>query len=907
MATVADLIVKIGGDSSGLRKELAATQRQIKRSLGSEALGVSNAAKNMLAGLAAAMGLVGVAAIKMSSDFAASKTAFTQLLGSVDKAQKMMDDLATFAAETPFEMPGLVKSTQKLLAFQFAAEDVIPIMSAVGDAVALVGGGQEAIDGVVRALGQIQAKGKLSAEEMNQLAERGINGWQYIADAMGISIAEVMDLCQKGAIDSTTAINAVVAGMQTNFVGGMDAMSKTVPGLLSTIKDNASMVLKEIGDSLTDALDLKGILTNVANWLTTFASVVKSNGLKEAIQGLIPPEVVAGIFAFGGALVGTAVAALVLFKTAIIAALAPLAPFIAAGAAVGAIAYEIWNNWEPLSELFSTLWETITQYFSDAWGIITDIIDSSIGWALDYIGAGWNAVGETTSSVWGGIVDWIDSAWTSIKQVVADGIEWIVNKMQPLLDMVKNAMPESVKNLFSNLASGVEKMASAADKLHWGGIDVSEATSKEKPEVNKTFTGLHNANAKSSALDSVSGKSKTDQAVKEISAINKQIAELQQKAPDFAKEWGDAQLQIAKAAADGGAAVLANIYAEGESRKKSMDDLLDKFTDSVTAAQQIYDRAVQSGDADALASATALYEERKNAEIQAAQEAADAKKEIDRQTTDELMSNATAFQAFKAEIDEAMRQGDYERFMQSMTDENVAFAAQMAEKQSVMQQYYDWRMEAEESFMSFQLQAAEQLKTSLAQAAAQALVYGKSFKTALKDMGKQIVAMYIQWKVEKIAASALSKTIMKQETATVAAQGAAMAASLAPAAWAKLVLSPGSAALATGLLTAGMTAAAGIGASVGGLAGAAGAGTGGVPQMASGGIVTGPTLAMIGEGRDDEAVIPLRRGILSELLGDGGSQVLATQNIYGDINTGADSDEMYADFSSMIINGLRGR
>ncbi|MEG0798695.1 MAG: tape measure protein [Acidaminococcaceae bacterium] len=907
MATVADLIVKIGGDSSGLQKELAATQRQIKRSLGAEAIGVSNTAKNMLVGLAAAMGLVGAASIKMSSDFAASKTAFTQLLGSADKAQKMMDDLTQFAAETPFELKGLTESAKKLLAFQFAAQDIIPIMSAVGDAVALVGGGQEAIDGVVRALGQIQAKGKLSAEEMNQLAERGINGWQYIADAMGISIAEVMDLCQKGAIDSTTAINAVVAGMQTNFVGGMDAMSRTVPGLLSTIKDNASMVLKEIGDSLTDALDLKGVLTNVANWLTTFASVVKSNGLKEAIQGLIPPEVVAGIFVFGGALVGTAVAALVLFKTAIIAALAPLAPFIAAGAAVGAIAYEIWNNWEPLSELFSTLWETITQYFSDAWGIIADIIDSSIGWALGYIGAGWNAVGETTSNVWGGIVDWIDNAWTSIKQVVADGIAWIVNKMQPLLDMVKNAMPESVKNLFSNLASGVEKMASAADKLHWGGIDVSEATSQEKPAVNKTFTGLHNTNANTSAVAGAGSSKSADQAAKEISAINKQISELQQKAPDFAKEWGDAQLRIAKAAADGGAAVLANIYVEGESRKKSMDDLLDKFTDSVTEAQQIYDRAVQSGDAEAIASAKAMLEERKNAEIAAAQAAADAKKEIDRQTTDDLMANATQLQTFKAEIDEAMKQGDYERFMQSMTDENVAFAAQMAEKQSVMQQYYDWRMEAEQSFMSFQLQAAEQLKTSLGQAAAQALVYGKSFKTALKDMGKQIVAMYIQWEVEKIAAAALSKTLMKQETATVAAQGAAMAASLAPAAWAKLVLSPGSAALATGLLTAGMTAAAGIGASIGGLAGAAGAGAGGVPQMASGGIVTGPTLAMIGEGRDNEAVIPLRRGILSELLGDGGSQVLATQNIYGDINTGADSDEMYADFSSMVINGMRGR
>ena len=108
-----------------------------------------------------------------------------------------------------------------------------------------------------------------------------------------------------------------------------------------------------------------------------------------------------------------------------------------------------------------------------------------------------------------------------------------------------------------------------------------------------------------------------------------------------------------------------------------------------------------------------------------------------------------------------------------------------------MQQYYDWRMEAEESFTMFALQAAAQLKTGLGQAAAGALVYGQSFKKAMKDMIKQIAAMYVAWAVEKLAANALSKLLMKQETSAVAAQGTAMAEALAPAAWAKLVVSPG--------------------------------------------------------------------------------------------------------------------
>ena len=254
----------------------------------------------------------------------------------------------------------------------------------------------------------------------------------------------------------------------------------------------------------------------------------------------------------------------------------------------------------------------------------------------------------------------------------------------------------------------------------------------------------------------------------------------------------------------------------------------------------------------------------------------------------------------------------------------------MAERQAVMQQYYDWRMEAEQSFAEYSLKMADQLKTSLGDAAANAIVYGKSFKQAIADMVKQIAAMYVKWAVEKLAAAALSKLIMKQETTAVATQGAEMAAALAPAAWAKLVVSPGSAATATLLLTQGMTAASLIGSGISGLSSGEGMSVSGgdvgdtssswtsagdsisvsggdiegVTAFASGGIVTAPTLALIGEAGEAEAVIPLSR--LGDMIG-GTGQVIATQNIYGDINTGADQDDVYSDFTNAILNNLRGR
>ena len=48
MSTVAELLVKIGADSSDLRKEIAATKRQLKSAFGSEGMNLSGKAVTVL-------------------------------------------------------------------------------------------------------------------------------------------------------------------------------------------------------------------------------------------------------------------------------------------------------------------------------------------------------------------------------------------------------------------------------------------------------------------------------------------------------------------------------------------------------------------------------------------------------------------------------------------------------------------------------------------------------------------------------------------------------------------------------------------------------------------------------------------------------------------------------------------
>ena len=87
-----------------------------------------------------------------------------------------------------------------------------------------------------------------------------------------------------------------------------------------------------------------------------------------------------------------------------------------------------------------------------------------------------------------------------------------------------------------------------------------------------------------------------------------------------------------------------------------------------------------------------------------------------------------------------------------------------------------------------------------------------------------------------------------------------------------------------GLLTGGVTWAAGGGGFLGGIIGGVAKGIGGIVKgigsifgLASGGIVTAPTLALIGEGHRREAVIPLERdNVIARSVGDSVLEAMLT-------------------------------
>ncbi len=288
--------------------QTAASAGQVNNSVNTASQGISRMGRDVAGATASALGLqlgvagataavvkFGASSVRAAMDFEQTEIAFTSMLGSGTRAKAFLDDLRDFAAHTPFEFTGLTEASRRLMAFGFEAQQVIPMLTNIGDAVAAMGGGAAMIDRVTLAFGQMSAKGKVSAQEMLQLTEAGIPAWQYLADAMGLSTAEVMKLVERGLVPAEAAIADIQAGMQGDFGGMMADQMDTAAGAASNFNDALTTLKTNAGE-----LAINAGLTDFIKGLT--GRVEAANAVFEAFEAgaLNVVEAVGLLISLGG-------------------------------------------------------------------------------------------------------------------------------------------------------------------------------------------------------------------------------------------------------------------------------------------------------------------------------------------------------------------------------------------------------------------------------------------------------------------------------------------------------------------------------------------------------------------------------------------------------------------------------
>ena len=230
---------------------------------------------------ALAAGAVG-AITKIGAEAEQTSVAFTTLVGSETKAKGMLDEIAKFAAASPFGKLDLTENAKTMLNFGVETGRVLPLLKQLGD---ISGGNKDRLQSLSLVLGQVSAAGRLQGQDNLQFINAGFNPLQELAKMTGKSYAELQDKMSKGQITFENVTQAIrhATGAGGKFFGMMDKQSQTAAGKFATVLDIITQQAVDIYSKI------QPLISKTLNLLIKIIPVISSGITKviNVIEGVI--------------------------------------------------------------------------------------------------------------------------------------------------------------------------------------------------------------------------------------------------------------------------------------------------------------------------------------------------------------------------------------------------------------------------------------------------------------------------------------------------------------------------------------------------------------------------------------------------------------------------------------------
>jgi len=365
---LASVSVVLGAEISGFRAAMAQARRELKglvqfseglKDIGTSLTQYVTAPLALFSGAAvAASGKIeslkkGLEAITLQELGKQGVTGLGAMREAAEQTTARLAQLQEIAKLPGLGFEGAVQGDVRLRAVGISAEQSAKSIRAFANAIATTGGGKSEFDRVTVQLAQLSAKGKVLAQDLRPIIEA--------APAVSGALQRLY-----GTVDSET-ISASLAKQgksSTDFIAVLTDELAKLPQVTGGLKnglenfvDTGTLALAKLGDGISKALNLPGILAGLSSFVERAANAFA--GLTPGTQTLI--VALGGIAAAVGPVlvaVGTLGAALPAitagFEVLGVSSLAALGPILPAAAAVAAAAYLIYDNWSAIAAYFSS-------------------------------------------------------------------------------------------------------------------------------------------------------------------------------------------------------------------------------------------------------------------------------------------------------------------------------------------------------------------------------------------------------------------------------------------------------------------------------------------------------------------------------------------------------------------------
>lgn len=418
--------------------------------------------------------------------------ALTNLLGSSQKATSELQQLNTFAAKTQFPTADIDTTAESLIGFGIHANDVIPIMRSLGDALSAVGKGTPAeLQQVTNIIGKISTQGKITQADITELGAHGINALQAIATGAGLSTTAVQQMIANGTLPAKQAIDDLTKGIEKNpmLSGGMAKQSDTLSGKMSTLTSDFNQFLSaivspalpglesEVGKLTTDlsspsfkefaktvGQDIVGGLKNLKTGFNDVVSTGKNvtDFFKNNQTAMDALDAV--LLSVAGGIVGVVIPAMVAWAISMIPVaietMLTIGPYILVGAVVAAVIFgviEAIQHWSDIMSFLGGICGDVGSFVGSVFSGLGTFLHNVIG----KIGDGFSSFGTLMHNIWNGVVSTVKGA---INWIIGD-----INSFIGFIDGIQIHIP----------AIGVGPVQTPA--FNWDGLGI--------PKIPKLSTG----------------------------------------------------------------------------------------------------------------------------------------------------------------------------------------------------------------------------------------------------------------------------------------------------------------------------------------------------------------------------------------------------------------------------------
>lgn len=430
----------------------------------------------------------GKAVMKASADMELLKKGLAFTLGNTG-AEKLIENMQTLGEKSAYNSNQLIPLARAWITVGDNAQTATAKMKKIVDCASAYGLTEDQMSRVNLALTQMQAKGKVSSEEMRQLAEAGVPAWQLLSTAMGKPVNELQNLAAQGKL-TQSSIDMLFDGMAQKTQGATNSMANTMEAKFSNIQEAVTNSFAAIGDIIAQGFGVSDILTlagNLAEGMKHHFQNIRDNakqiGVKNAIvkelQGISP--VAAAVFNGMATIIYVVTSALYKHRDAALAVgTAILGIWIAAKTIIGVSTIiktlvEAWKSLESAikfakvavvafrnTSLGMAVVKGIITGLRAAWAGLTAAMGVAKTAALAFraacianpvlvaialiiaaiilIATHWDTVKRVALACWRAICGAISEAGAKLRAVIGGAIDWVKNKWEGLKAAVSHPL-----------------------------------------------------------------------------------------------------------------------------------------------------------------------------------------------------------------------------------------------------------------------------------------------------------------------------------------------------------------------------------------------------------------------------------------------------------------------------------